>query len=87
MEDEFGTGGERRERGRGMNIKSSYFLPKPVKIGDEVEISIDSVAEKGDGIGRKDGFVIFVKGGKQGDKLKIRITDVKTRFAVGEPLQ
>ena len=85
MEDEFGTGGERR--GRGMNIKSSYFLPKPVKIGDEVEISIDSVAEKGDGIGRKDGFVIFVKGGKQGDKLKIRITDVKTRFAVGEPLQ
>ena len=80
---------ENREAGRGggMNIKSSYFRPKPVKIGDEVELTVDATAAKGDGIARKDGFVIFVKGAKPGDKVRVRITDVKARFATGEPIQ
>jgi predicted RNA-binding protein with TRAM domain len=73
----------RHER-RGMNIKPNYFLPKPVKVGDEVEVKIENVASKGDGIARIDGFVVFVKGGKEGDQLKIKITDVKARFAIGE---
>jgi predicted RNA-binding protein with TRAM domain len=80
-------GNERRERHGGrddMRVKSAYFLPKPVKQGDEVEVTIDAVASKGDGIAKKDGFVIFVKGTKQGDKVKVRITDVKARFAIGE---
>lgn len=67
-----------------MRVKSAYFLPKPVKPGDEIEVTIDAVASKGDGIAKKDGFVIFVKGTKQGDKVKVRITDVKARFAIGE---
>ncbi len=67
-----------------MNIKSNYFLPKPVKVGDEVEVTVEAVASKGDGIAKKDGFVIFIKGAKEGDKLKVRITDVKARFAIGE---
>ena len=74
----------RHERRGGMNIKPNYFLPKPVKVGDEVDVSIDNVASKGDGIARVDGFVVFVKGAKEGDKLKVRITDVKARFAIGE---
>jgi 23S rRNA (uridine2552-2'-O)-methyltransferase len=78
---------ERRGRREGrddMRVKSAYFLPKPVKPGDEIEVTIDAVASKGDGIAKKDGFVIFVKGTKQGDKVKVRITDVKARFAIGE---
>lgn len=67
-----------------MSIKSNYFLPKPVKVGDEVEVTVEAVASKGDGIAKKDGFVIFIKGAKEGDKLKVRITDVKARFAIGE---
>lgn len=67
-----------------MRVKPSYFLPKPVKVGDEVDVEIEAVASRGDGIAKKDGFVIFVKGAKQGDKVKVRITDVKARFAVGE---
>jgi predicted RNA-binding protein with TRAM domain len=74
---------EGRER-RGMNIKSNYFLPKPVKVGDEVDVSVEAVASKGDGIAKKDGFVIFIKGAKQGDQIKVKITDVKARFAIGE---
>lgn len=75
---------ERREGRGGMNMKPNYFLPKPVKVGDEVDVKIENVASKGDGIARKDGFVIFVKGAKEGDQVKVRITDVKARFAIGE---
>ncbi len=73
-------GGERR----GMNMNPNYFLPKPVKVGDEVEVKVEAVASKGDGIAKKDGFVIFVKGAKEGETIKVRITDVKARFAIGE---
>lgn len=67
-----------------MHIKPNYFAPKPVKPGDEIEVEIEADAAKGDGIAKKDGFVIFVKGTKKGDHVKIKITDVKARFAVGE---
>lgn len=79
-------GGSRYEgrRGGGMNIKPNYFLPKPVKVGDEVEVKVEAVASKGDGIAKKDGFVIFIKGAKEGDSIKVRITEVKARFAIGE---
>src|SRR5580704_12223430 len=75
-----GGGGERR----GMNMNPNYFLPKPVKVGDEVEVKVEAVASKGDGIAKKDGFVIFIKGAKEGDTIKVRISDVKARFAIGE---
>jgi predicted RNA-binding protein with TRAM domain len=58
--------------------------PKPVKVGDEVEVTIEAVAAKGDGIAKIDGFVIFVRGAQQGQKIKVKITDVKNRFATGE---
>ncbi len=80
--------GGRREGGRGerggVHIKPSYFLPKPVKVGDEVEVKIEAVGAKGDGIAKKDNFVIFVKGAKEGDTVKVRITEVKARSATGE---
>lgn len=65
-------------------MNPNYFLPKPVKVGDEVEVKVEAVASKGDGIAKKDGFVIFIKGAKEGDTVKVRITDVKARFAIGE---
>ncbi len=66
-------------------MNPNYFLPKPVKVGDVLEVSIEGAASRGDGIAKKDGFVIFVKGAKPGDKLTVRVTDVRTRFAIGEP--
>lgn len=93
MRDEGEFGSNRHERGErhggsgerhGMNMNPNYFLPKPVKVGDEVEVKVEAVASKGDGIAKKDGFVIFVKGAKEGDTIKVRITDVKARFAIGE---
>jgi predicted RNA-binding protein with TRAM domain len=83
-----GRGYERRERrGGGRGFGGGYAgsgAPKPVKPGDEVEVTVEAVASKGDGIAKKDGFVIFIKGAAQGQTVKVRISEVRERFAVGE---
>ena len=68
-------------------MRSNYFLPKPVKVGDVIEATIEATASRGDGIAKKDGFVIFVKGAKQGETIKVRITEVRARFALGEKVE
>lgn len=79
-----GDRGNRGDRRGGGGMKPNYFLPKPVKVGDEVDVTIEAQASKGDGIAKKDGFVIFVKDAKQGQSVRVRITDVRARFALGE---
>jgi predicted RNA-binding protein with TRAM domain len=59
-------------------------IPKPVKVGEEYDVEISEVGSKGDGIARVKNFVVFVAGTKQGEKTKIKITDVRNRFAIGE---
>ena len=64
-EGNYGSGSRGGYRGGfGGDRRSSYSgssEPKPVKVGDEVEVKIEGTASKGDGIAKKDGFVIFVK--------------------------
>ena len=59
-------------------------IPKPVRAGEEYDVEISEVGSKGDGIARVKNFVVFVTGAKQGEKVKIKITDVRDRFAIGE---
>ncbi|MBI5047030.1 TRAM domain-containing protein [Candidatus Micrarchaeota archaeon] len=61
-------------------------IPKPVAIGETFELDIDGEGGQGDGIARKDGFIIFVKGARKGEKCKIKITEVKRTFATGEKI-
>jgi len=65
-------------------FKKKINLPKPVKIGEEYDVEITETGKMGDGIARIKNFVIFVKGGKKGDKLHIRIKDVRSNFAIAE---
>ncbi len=76
-----GFGGDRR------SSYSGSSEPKPVKVGDELEVKIEGTASKGDGIAKKDGFVIFIRNAKEGDTVKVKITDVRERFATGEVIQ
>jgi len=59
-------------------------LPKPVNEGEEYDVEISEVGAKGDGIARVKNFVIFVPESKEGEKCKIRIKMVRSKFAVGE---
>ena len=56
----------------------------PVKVGDELDVKIEAVGEKGDGIAKKDGFVLFVPGAKQGDEVRIRVTRVLQKVGFAE---
>jgi predicted RNA-binding protein with TRAM domain len=80
----FGGGGGRFGGGGGRYDSSSIDIPKPVKPGEEYDVEISEVGSRGDGIARVKNFVVFVNGVKQGDKVKIKITEVRNRFAIGE---
>jgi predicted RNA-binding protein with TRAM domain len=82
-EDE-GAGGEPAPEQPKQERPRIADLPKPVEAGDELEVTIESVGAKGDGIAKKDGFVIFIPGVQKGETVKIKITEVKTSFATGE---
>ena len=56
-------------------------MAAPIRKGEEVEVRIDSLAYGGNGVGRLDGFVVFVRGGLPGDLVRARATKVKRGFA------
>jgi predicted RNA-binding protein with TRAM domain len=55
-----------------------------LKEGDEIEIQITAISRLGEGVGRLDGCVIFIKGAKTGDRVKARITQLSARHAHAE---
>jgi|SRR3989344_8213608 len=56
----------------------------PVKVGDEIDVSIEAVGAQGDGVAKIKGFVIFVPGTKQGENVKVKITKVFRKVGFGE---
>jgi 23S rRNA (uracil1939-C5)-methyltransferase len=53
----------------------------PVTRGEELDLSIDSLAYGGNGVARLNGFVVFVRGGLPGDRVRARVTKTKRGFA------
>jgi len=56
-------------------------MAAPVRQGEELDLRIDSLAYGGNGVARHDGFVVFVRGGLPGDRVRARVTKVKRGFA------
>ena len=59
-------------------------IPKPVEVGKEYDIEIQETSRRGDGVARIEGLVVFVPNTKQGDKVRIKVTNVSRRFAEAE---
>jgi len=74
-----GGGGFGRRRNFG-----GFSQDKPVKEGETYDVEILEVGSKGDGIAKIQNFVIFVPGTQKGQKVKIRITQVRSSSAVAE---
>ncbi|HHY91159.1 MAG TPA: 23S rRNA (uracil(1939)-C(5))-methyltransferase RlmD, partial [Clostridiales bacterium] len=51
------------------------------------EITIEDLGHNGEGVGRIDGFTVFVEGGIPGDALKIKMENVKKNYATGSILE
>lgn len=76
-----------RSRSGPSDSMRNFGLPKPVKEGDECEVTIESIGSRGDGIAKIKGFIIFVPNVKKGDKIKVKITSVRSNFATAEVLK
>jgi predicted RNA-binding protein with TRAM domain len=65
---------------------SNSFEPRtaPVNEGDIIEVTVEGVGEKGDGIARVQGFVIFIPTGKAGQKVTVRMVKVLSKVGFAE---
>jgi 23S rRNA (uracil1939-C5)-methyltransferase len=53
----------------------------PVAVDQELELDVESLAYGGNGVARTDGFVVFVRRGLPGDRVRARVTKVKRSHA------
>lgn len=61
---------------------SGLAMAKPRR-GDVLEMTIDDLAFGGEGVGRVDGYVVFVRGGIPGDRVRVRVTETRARYGRG----
>lgn len=74
-----GSYGGNRDRGYGSAPTDQG--PKPVEAGKEYDVEITEISRRGDGVAKIQGFIIFVKGARVGEKVKIKVESVGPRFA------
>ena len=88
-----GYGGGNREGGGGSSggyggsgggYGARPMMTAPVKVGEELDVTIEAVGEKGDGIAKKNGFVLFIPGVKEGQQVRIRVTKVLRKVGFAE---
>jgi len=81
-----GYGGGRRNTGYGdRNRQPRRFRHSPVKVGEQHDVTIEAISNRGDsGVAKIEGFVIFVPGTKVDEKVKVKITKVGNGYATAE---
>ena len=80
-----GYGGGRRNTGYGDRNRPRRFRHSPVKVGEQYDVTIEAISNRGDsGVAKIEGFVIFVPGTKVDDKVKVKITKVGNGYATAE---
>jgi 23S rRNA (uracil1939-C5)-methyltransferase len=62
-------------------------MAAPLRKDQELELSIDSLAYGGNGVARLNGFVVFVRRGLPGDRVRARVTKVKRSHAEATALE
>src|SRR5918996_6010712 len=59
-------------------VTRSQSRPAP---GDELELTVDSLAHGGSGVARRDGYVVFVAGAVPGDRVRAVVGKAKRAYA------
>lgn len=55
----------------------------PVKQGDNITLTVNGLGSIGEGVGKYEGFTVFVKGALPEEEVRVTITLVKKSYAVG----
>lgn len=74
-------GGSSNSSTRSLRYSSLARRPAVLEVGKEYEVEITKISRQGDGVARVQGFVVFVKNGKVGEKVKFRVEQVGNRYA------
>ncbi len=61
-----------------------YDRAAPVREGEELDVKIEALGEKGDGIAKKNGFVLVIPGTQVNDEVKIKVTKVLKKVGFAE---
>jgi predicted RNA-binding protein with TRAM domain len=56
-------------------------------MGAEYEVDIKEMSQRGDGIARIEGFVVFVPKAKTGEHVRIRVIRISRKFAEAELIE
>lgn len=59
----------------------------PVNKGDLINGEIIDISHEGKGVVKLEGFTIFTEGGTLGDKVNIKILNVKKKYAIGKTIE
>jgi 23S rRNA (uracil1939-C5)-methyltransferase len=60
--------------------------PRP-RAGEELDLSVERLAHGGAGVARVDGYVVFVRDGVPGDRVRARITRAKRSYAEADSVE
>ena len=63
------------------------MIGAPVQKNEELELTVDAVTLEGSGVGRVDGFALFVPGALAGERVRLRVIKVTASYAVGKLLE
>jgi 23S rRNA (uracil1939-C5)-methyltransferase len=55
--------------------------------GDELDLTVERLAYGGAGVARANGYVVFVRGGVPGDRVRARVTKAKRSFAEADSVE
>lgn len=76
----------RRKHKRERKFNAIPFQPVPVRKGQEIDVVINDIGTRGDGIARIQNFLIFVPQVKVGEHVKVKIMSVGKKFAIAEKI-
>ena len=76
-----------RDSSSELYLVAKNYLTAPVRAGDEVVVEVTDEGAEGDGIARVEGFTLFVSGARVGDRVRVRVEEVKPRFGFAEVVE
>ncbi|CAM3165953.1 23S rRNA (uracil(1939)-C(5))-methyltransferase RlmD [Paenibacillus lupini] len=73
------AGGRNNGRARG-GAQAAAVVDAPVQKNDEVVVDIIGLTHDGEGVGRADGFTLFIQGALPGERVRAKVMKVKKTF-------
>jgi 23S rRNA (uracil1939-C5)-methyltransferase len=58
-----------------------------METADQLELTVDGIAQGGDGVGRHEGLVVFARGGLPGERVRVRLFERRPSYMRGEVVE